>query len=52
MDWQSFSVIVIILLAVGYLAWNYRRRKAKSGACANCMAHHKVTANRRSVTKD
>ncbi len=34
--WQTIGIIVIVALAVAYIAWYIRRRAKDSGGCAHC----------------
>ncbi len=51
MGWQNVTIVVVLGGAVGYLVWQYFRRKHKPTACANCMAHQKLPMGQRPVTK-
>lgn len=52
MDWQTLTVAAILLLAVVYLVWRYLRRKGSPEACANCMAHQRLSNAKRIASKD
>lgn len=52
MDWQTTAVLMAVLAAAGFLVWRYLRRKAQPGACANCMAHQRLSMSKRPAAKD
>ncbi len=52
MDWQTAAALLVVAGAAGFLIWRYLRRKAQPGACANCMAHQRLSMGKRPAAKD